>query len=77
MTISGLISWLLRGSDEQFLSVDWLKNNERMHAYESYTWRESQSRVVRDSAWFQRQAFWQAREVKQPLPDNVRRFHKG
>lgn len=56
--------WLLTGSSDQWMSRYWLANQERLAAYAEWTERQREGRIEKDTAWFRRQAFWEAQAEK-------------
>ncbi len=46
------------------LSKHWLADTTRLSGYAEWTERQREGCVVKDSAWFQREAFWEAQAVK-------------
>ncbi len=60
--------WLTTSNDESWRHLDraWLADTSRLAEYEAWTARENHSAfVVKDSAAFQRDAFWEAQAAKQ------------
>jgi hypothetical protein len=63
--LSQLIRYVVWGSDEQYLHPEWLENKERLAAYEAWTLKQREGMVTKNTAHFQREAFWVAMEEKQ------------
>lgn len=56
--------WLLFGNDELRLPKSWLANHARLAEYDDWTQLQRESYVTKDTAHFQRVAFWKAIESK-------------
>ncbi len=62
--IARLWHWLTTSNDDSWRRLDraWLADTSRLAEYEAFTYRENMSCVTKDSAWFQRRAFWASRD---------------
>ncbi len=74
--LSCLWHWLTTSNDESWrrMPKTWLQDEARLAVYSAWTARELASAyVVKDSAAFQREAFWEAFEAKQRAKVEVKR----
>ena len=58
--LSAVWRWLMTSQSEMQMSRYWLADKARIAEYAAWTELQREGMVVRDSAWFQREAFWQA-----------------
>ena len=56
--------WLTTSKQDLQMSKYWLADRERLAGYADWTERQREGRIVKDTAWFRRQQFWQRHAEK-------------